>query len=129
MFTTLDICCINMHSGRGRVIKNGGASAFIIHGRNTEEIKSSSLPVGVLSKAEPEITGFEVEGGDMIILVTDGITDCIENSSEFLKDILNSGKRTASDICSEMVNRAKEMQNGKCRDDMLAVGMKIYEKV
>lgn len=129
MFTTLDICCINMHSGRGRVIKNGGASAFIIHGRNTEEIKSSSLPVGVLSKAEPEVTGFEVEGGDMIILVTDGITDCIENSSEFLKDILNSGKRTASDICSEMVNRAKEMQNGKCRDDMLAVGMKIYEKV
>lgn len=129
MFTTLDVCCINMHSGRGRMIKNGGASAFIIRGRNTEEIKSSSLPVGVLSKAEPEVTGFEVEGGDIIILVTDGVTDGIENSNEFFNDILNSGKRTATDICSEMINRAKVLQNGKCRDDMLAVGIKIYEKI
>lgn len=129
MFTTLDICSLNMHTGRGRMVKYGGASAFIIRGRSTQEIKSLSLPAGVLLKAEPEVTGFQAQDGDIILLVTDGITDCIKDMAGVCEEIIKSGKRTTAEICTELIKRAKEYQNGACRDDCLAVGIRIFEKV
>ena len=131
LFTTLDVCCVDMYTGRGQLIKNGGSTAFIIRDGRVTSIRSTSLPIGILKSVDSDITNFKLEDGDMLLMVTDGVVDADRNSNEeyFIEQIMK--KIHSSDtslVAKKVISEAKKLQNGKSRDDMLAVCVKIFEK-
>ena len=73
--TTLDICAINLITGDAEFIKAGAAASFIRRGRKVEEISSDTLPLGSMEELSPVTQGVKLVDGDMIIMMSDGITD------------------------------------------------------
>lgn len=131
LFTTLDVCCIDMYTGKGQLIKNGGSTAFIIRDGRVTSIRSTSLPIGILKSVDSDITNFKLDDGDMLLMVTDGVVDADRGADEeyFIEQIMK--KIHSSDtslVAKKVIAEAKKLQNGKSKDDMLAVCVKIFEK-
>ena len=131
LFTTLDVCCINMYTGRGKLIKNGGSTAFIIRDGKVTAIRSTSLPIGIIGGVESDITEFNLGGGDILLMITDGVADACggANDERFIESIVKKNRNSDISVLSKaVIDEAKKLQNGQCQDDMMAVCVKIFEK-
>lgn len=131
LFTTLDVCCINMYTGRGRLIKNGGSTAFIIRDGKVTSIRSTSLPIGILKDVDSDITEFNLTDGDILLMVTDGVIDFTgsQNDESFIEKTVRKNRSSdISTLSQAVINEAVKAQNGRCKDDMLCVCVKIFEK-
>jgi len=73
-FATLDICNVDLYTGRAEFIKIGAAEAFILRDGYVHVIKSSSLPIGMLNDVDLEVTEYNLKHGDIILMATDGVT-------------------------------------------------------
>ena len=94
-------------------------------------IRSTSLPIGILKSVDSDITNFKLDDGDMLLMVTDGVVDADRGADEeyFIEQIMK--KIHSSDtslVAKKVIAEAKKLQNGKSKDDMLAVCVKIFEK-
>jgi stage II sporulation protein E len=74
-FQTLDICLIDLISGNTEFIKLGAAAAFLRKGSEVQVIRSRSLPIGIVTAAEPETTVRKLAPGDRVLLVSDGVLE------------------------------------------------------
>ena len=131
LFTTLDVCCINMYTGRGRLVKNGGSTAFIIRDGKVTSIRSTSLPIGILGSVDSDITEFNLKDGDILLMVTDGVIDFVGKDGDegFIEKIVRKNRSSDISVLSKSVtDEAMKIQKGKCKDDMLCVCVKIFEK-
>ncbi len=131
LFTTLDVCCINMYTGRGRLIKNGGSTAFIVRGGKVTSVRSTSLPIGILKDVDSDITEFNMQDGDILLMVTDGVVDFAgkDGGEGLIENVVRKNKGNDISILSKaVINEAVKTQKGRCRDDMLCVCVKIFEK-
>lgn len=129
-FTTVDLSCIDLYTGDVEFFKVGSASSFIKRGSDVQCINSKTLPIGVLDKPDIDIIRNKVKNGDVIIMVSDGITDCkIENKedeewiSEFISHIETENPK---EIAADIINKAKEISNGRIKDDMTVIVSKVY---
>lgn len=128
--TTLDLCSIDLHEGKCLFLKTGAAASFIKRGGAVETIAAGSLPLGAFGKIQSECTRREVSDGDMIVMVSDGMTDSWTGSGkeEKLRRFL-----AETDIVSptEMANRllrySIEECGGRIRDDMTVLVIGIWE--
>ena len=125
-FATLDALSIDLRNGKSRLIKNGGSTAFVIRNGEATAIKSTSLPLGILAAAESEITKFELQDKDVVLMITDGISDALEDEEREVGKIAKQTGNTKL-LCSEIIKLAVEKNNGCAKDDMLALAIKIYE--
>ena len=77
-FSTVDIGMIDLYTGQCEFIKMGAAASVIIHEEDTEIIESKALPAGAFTEAYYEEVTRQLSGGDMIVMVSDGIIHGIE---------------------------------------------------
>lgn len=59
------------------VVRTANGDVELVHGE-------SGLPIGVVEDAEYEATRFELNDGDVLILFTDGINECMNKEGEIL---------------------------------------------
>ncbi|MCL6591032.1 MAG: stage II sporulation protein E [Firmicutes bacterium] len=78
-FATVDLALINLYHGQAEFIKIGAASSYIKRGKEVWMIKSKSLPVGILNEVDIDRTVVQLQAGDLVIMVTDGVTDSKKN--------------------------------------------------
>ena len=128
IFATLDIVSVDLRRKKARIIKNGGSWVFIIRAGRVTPVISTSLPLGISVKGESEVTYFDVEEKDIILMITDGISDAfkdmgIENA---VKEIVDKTENTKA-LCDEIIKKAISVENGQAKDDMLAFAIKVYE--
>ena len=128
--TTLDLCMLDLHSGEAEFLKAGAASSFRKRGHIVEEITSDMLPLGSLMEISPMTQGITLMDGDMLIMMSDGVTDCFENEkgSKRLQDIIaqhdSVNPREMSDY---LLQYAINCQGGRIRDDMTILVAGIWE--
>ena len=125
-FATLDALSIDLRNGKSRLIKNGGSTVFVIRNGKAAAIKSTSLPLGILASAESEITKFELQDKDVVLMITDGVSDALEDEENEVEKIAKQTGNTKF-LCSEIIKYAVDKNNGCAKDDMLALAIKIYE--
>ena len=51
---------------------------FIIRNGNVTAVRSTSLPLGISCSSQSDITSFSLENKDIVLMVTDGITDGVK---------------------------------------------------
>jgi len=125
-FSTLDICNIDLYSGRAEFIKIGAAETFLIRDGHVSIIRSSSLPIGMLNNVDLEVTERELRNGDIILMATDGVTDAEES---WLKPVLKSLKYgNPQDIADHIVGEAVKRNGGKTKDDMTVLVARVWLK-
>lgn len=71
-FATLDICKVDLYTGRTTIFKAGGADSFVKSGKTVTKIHGSSLPVGVAANPTVSSHSFIVGEDDVIIMTSDG---------------------------------------------------------
>lgn len=132
-FSTIDMCLFDLYTGKCELIKAGASTTFIKRKDKTERIRSTSLPLGVMSKLEVDEAQLQLEDGDMVIMITDGIMDALPvGEQDFLMQMIVEGtkiqnpKEIAHHILEEVLKCSGEIP----LDDMtvLVVGIWSLEK-
>lgn len=72
VFTTLDLCNINLANAKMKMIKYGANPSYHIRGGVVEKITSHTLPVGVVSKLKMVSYEMPLFNNDLIIMSSDG---------------------------------------------------------
>lgn len=125
-FVTFDFNIIDYGSREVRLYKAGAAPTYIISRNNVDKISGKSLPLGILDNFEYSSFKKKIEVGDMIIMVSDGITDSIgldekKSLDKYLELIINKDPQT---IANSILSYALRGQD-KIIDDMTVLVTKI----
>jgi stage II sporulation protein E len=127
-FSTLDICSVDLYTGRAEFIKIGAAETFILRDGHVSVIRSASLPIGMLNDVDLEITERELKHGDIIVMVTDGVTSAGEENwfTPALKTCRFADPQELSDhLLSEAVRRSGK----SLKDDMTILTARVWQKI
>ena len=77
MYSTVDICALNLYTGMCEFLKAGAAATFIRRDQWVEAISSSSLAAGLVQQMDFETAAKKIYDGDYLIMVTDGVLDAL----------------------------------------------------
>ncbi|MCL2373429.1 MAG: stage II sporulation protein E [Defluviitaleaceae bacterium] len=128
-FSTLDICSVDMYTGLAEFIKIGAAQTYLLRDGRVKEIKSRSLPIGMLNDVDLETTTLEVRHDDIILMLTDGITTADENDSWLTTELKTCPYRNPQDIADHIMAEATKRTNGAAKDDMTVLAARVWKKI
>ena len=127
-FSTMDICAIDARSGTYDFIKFGATEGYLrrVDG-SVEIISNSGLPIGVLEDIKPHITKKLVSPMDMVIFVSDGVSDVLGNR---LKKFIEVSDISNPQLLSEAIlDEALKTSNNIPKDDMTVVCVRVFENM
>ena len=127
-FSTIDVCLFDLYTGCCEFVKAGAAATFIKRKDGVEKISLSTLPVGVIKDMEIESIKRELESGDFVIMVTDGVMDALpanEQESLMITYIEETNIINPTELARYLLGKVLECSQEKPTDDMtiLTVGM------
>lgn len=131
MFSTLDLCMIDLYNAKCDLVKSGAAATFLMHGDELEVIRGRGLPAGILQQSDYESLHRQLGEGDTIVMMTDGVLDALtgENGEEQMKELI---RRTATPNAKEHARRLMErvylLQKLQAHDDMTILIGKLWKK-
>ena len=129
--STIDMSIINLFNGMCDFIKIGASSTFIKRDQWVETICSTSLPVGVFNQVDFDGISKKLYDGDYIIMVTDGVLDCIPGmeKEKFIEELLVKTKcKNPQEMANEVLEKAIEQNNNTAMDDMTVIVAGIWKK-
>lgn len=124
-FSALDVCVIDQNLGLVDFVKLGAANGFIKHGDTTDVIESGALPLGILEDIKPKISRTGVEVGDIIVLISDGISDAFDTTESLQQYINNINTKNPQELAADILDRAKELNFDIPKDDMTVLVCRI----
>lgn len=129
-FATLDFAVFNLEEGICSIYKCGAAPAIIGRGAASGIISLPSLPLGIFEKPLWRSVSFEVEHGDCLVLISDGVSEAFPENlplSHALKFISEKPSADPRSISEHIVTSARSYcrKTGRPPDDMTAVTIKI----
>jgi len=134
-FSTLDICSVDLYSGEAEFIKIGAAATFILRDGKVKIIRSSSLPIGMLNDVDLEVTQGQLQHDDIIVMVTDGVTEAVSQGAttitsgeDWLIYTLKQCRFHNPQDVAEYVLSEAEGLIGLPKDDMTVLAARVWEK-
>jgi len=134
-FSTLDICSVDLYTGEAEFIKIGAAATFILRDGKVKIIRSSSLPIGMLNDVDLEVSHGQLQHDDIIVMVTDGITEAVNPGASVIASeedwltytIKQSRYHNPQDMAEYVLSEAERMV-GLPKDDMTVLVARVWEK-
>ena len=117
-YNTLDMCICNMN-GECDFIKMGSCPSFIKSGDTIEVLESEALPMGVLKEAIPTTIKKSLRKNDLILLVSDGVTDAL--GVDGVVEYLRRSKATNPQLIARELHE-RVLIGGKLDDVSIVVG-------
>ncbi|MBP3309120.1 MAG: SpoIIE family protein phosphatase [Clostridia bacterium] len=118
----LDVLSVDLYSGRAGFLKAGAVCSFIRRGDSLFRIKSETMPIGVLKSAEAELVEAELADGDVLVLMSDGISGCFDDAP-WLIEALHGDTASLESFAAGIAEGAKS--NNSIKDDMSVIAVKI----
>jgi len=132
MLATIDMSIIDLYSGKSQFVKIGSAPTFIKRKDRVQTIDSHSLPVGILKDVDFQVYEDELEDGDLVITLSDGILDAnkdAEDKEKWMAEIIeNISSVNPQKIADEIVDEALQVCDYKNKDDMTVLVTKIWRR-
>lgn len=128
--STLDICSLNLHDGSCVFAKAGAASTFIKRGDFVEKISSQALPLGVFPQIDCKKTERQLAEGDMVIMVSDGITErwAAGEGEVFLEEVIRKlNIESPIEMANEILRYCIASCEGHIEDDMTVLAAGIWK--
>ncbi len=123
---TVDLLSFDNCYGSACFIKSGAAASYIRRDGNLFRMRSRTIPLGVVGEVDAERTAFETKPGDVIIMLSDGVSQTSEDAPWLIellsRPLGNSLEGAAHNILD------KTIANGGARDDMTVILARVKEK-
>ena len=117
---TVDLLSVDMLTGEASVIKSGAAPTYVRRGSEIFRLHSETVPLGILNAIDARKTTLDICDGDVIIMVSDGVSDVGEG--EWIAEVLcYEWEDDLSVMANKIVGRAQSLGS---RDDVSAVIVK-----
>ena len=124
MFTTVDLCLLNLKTGAATFTKIGAESSYILSREGVSAVSPGSLPIGILDEVRPVSIRKTLEPDDLIVMMSDGVSAAVgEDAAEWFADIPQDDAQEAADA---IMNKARS--HGALRDDMSVLVCRITEE-
>lgn len=125
-YSAADVVVCDLDSAVADIIKIGAPPCYIKTADTVLKIEGNSLPIGVLDEMRPFVTSKRLYPGQMLVLVTDGISDCF--SGDELPEFINGlSAHNPEKAASAIVRRALELDGGTPHDDMTAIAFRLFD--
>ncbi len=120
---TVDLFELDLLSGEATFIKSGAAPSFVKRGDSLFRIKSQTAPLGLMKSIDTERIRVEVQEGDYVIMLSDGISQTIEDAPWLIELIANTLPKSPAELGTLILEEAKR----RCAsgDDMSVSVIKI----
>lgn len=125
IFSTIDICTIDLKNGIADFVKMGASSSYIRGQDECKIIECGSLPIGVLQEAKAVTKKVVLSEKDMIVLCSDGINDTFGSDGELKDFLLTIKTANPQEYADEILKQALLNNNGYAVDDMTCIVVKI----
>lgn len=123
---TVDLMELDLIGRRASFYKSGAAPTYVLRDGALFKLRSKTVPVGILKEPDTKKISFDVSAGDVIVMVSDGVTQGREECP-WLFDLLRGNvdslgvERTADLVM-------KYAKGEGCTDDLSVVIVKIGEE-
>lgn len=131
MFSTIDLCAIDLYNGSCELMKIGASTTFFKRNNWVEAVTSTSLPVGMLQTVDFDCTSKKLTSGDFIIMISDGVLDALppKNAEEVMKELIMEIQTTnAREFAKALLERVLIYQNCRAMDDMTVLVGGVWKK-
>jgi stage II sporulation protein E len=127
-FSALDITVIDLKTCTADFIKYGSPYGFIINENGIKIIEGNSLPLGIIEELKPSVATTKLDGGDMVLLMSDGVSDAFGSSGEVIDFLRTVPAKNPQTLADEILNHAVKLNGGQKKDDMTALAIRVYKK-
>ncbi len=128
-FATVDLALVDLIDGNVEICKIGAAPSFLKRGKQVKEVSGASLPIGILAEIEMETKVERLVDGDMLIMLTDGISEAgvkINNSPNWVKRKLMEINHCHPQIIADiLLEEACHRNKKRVLDDMTIIVCKM----
>lgn len=131
MFSTVDVCALNLYTGVCEFLKAGAATSFIRRDDWVETITSTSLAVGLLHETDFEVMTRKLYPGDYVVMVTDGVLDALpfDEEEETMKEIiLSMKKRNPKEMGRQILEKILQYNHNQAMDDMTVLVAGLWNR-
>ncbi|MCH5161945.1 MAG: SpoIIE family protein phosphatase [Clostridiales bacterium] len=126
-FSAADIAVCDLDTAAVDIIKLGAPPCYIKTADTVLQIEGKSLPIGVLDEMRPYVTAKRLYPGQMLVMVTDGVSDCF--SGDGLPGFINELKAVNPERTARAIlDRALKNCGDEVRDDMTVVAFRLFEE-
>jgi len=132
VFSTIDATIVDLRDGSTEFIKVGSCPTYIKNHKKVDVVKSINLPAGVLDNIEVDLYDRNLEIGDIIVMVSDGVSEARVDTlkrelwiSDLLKNIKAVRPQRIADI---ILQEAMDADYGIAQDDMTVLVALVKEE-
>lgn len=129
MYATIDMALVDLYNADTTFLKIGSTPSFIKRGDEVISIHANNLPVGIIQEIEVDLVHMQLQPGDILIMMTDGIYDApgyAVNKELWMKrmiqELVTDEPQAVADCLLEKVVRYHQ---GEIVDDMTVVTAKV----
>ncbi|MDP4125440.1 MAG: SpoIIE family protein phosphatase [Bacillota bacterium] len=117
-FVTIDMAILDLESSNVKLIKVGAAASYLITPDEVKSFASSSLPAGILNQIDIPVIDLEMQSGETLVLLTDGVQDVLKDGRDWIQELLEKTNLVKSQEIAELVlQEARQLSEGSIDDD------------
>lgn len=126
-FSTMDLMLIDLAHGTLKAMKIGAVSSFVRRGRRVIEVGGDALPMGIVEKVKPSVTQMQLQDGDVLVLLSDGVLDAVDGDAAWLQNEIQAiDARAPAQSARRLIERAA--QAGHHPDDMTVCILRLVRR-
>ena len=120
---TVDLMELDLLHGRASFFKCGAAPTYVFREGSLFKIRSHTVPIGIIEKPDTKRLGFEVSASDVIVMVSDGVTQGKEECP-WLFDLLRThAQRAETERLADLI--VKYAKEEGCGDDISVLVIRL----
>ena len=116
---TIDLAEIDLITGEACFVKSGAAPSFVVRGGNLYKLQSKTVPIGIMHELDAEKIRFDLIEGDILIMLSDGITQSLEDGVWLANLITYEWDDSLSVMADKIIDNAAI--NNRRSDDMTVI--------
>jgi serine phosphatase RsbU (regulator of sigma subunit) len=130
IFVVVFLGAFNAATGVLRYASAGHATAFIMRPDGVEQLAPTGSIIGMQRDEAYGEGRVELVAGETIVLATDGLTECRDESGAMLGDegvmaLLRAGAAEPQALCDRLVREAQRRSRGEVTDDLAILVLRI----
>ncbi|WP_338553844.1 stage II sporulation protein E [Paenibacillus sp. KS-LC4] len=129
VFATVDLAIIDLYTASTMFMKIGSTPSFIKRGKEVIPVTANNLPIGILQDIDVDMISMQLQPGDALIMMSDGIYDApghAVNKEMWMKRMIHELKtEDPQEMADVLLDTVVRYHKGEIIDDMTVLVARV----